>query len=113
MSEFYDREGDGAYTQAYKEVTPDILKAFGEFDEKVFAAEGRAIPLKYRELMALAVAATTQCIYCIDTHAQGAAKAGATEAEIAEAGWVATAIRAGGGFTHGRLGIKLSGVHNH
>ena len=30
----------------------------------------------------------------------------------AEAAWVATAIRAGGGFAHGRLAFKLSGIHD-
>lgn len=113
MSDFFDREGDRAYTRAYKETTPDILQAFAAFDERVFAEEGREIPLKYRELMALAVAETTQCVYCIETHAQRAAKAGASETELAEAAWVATAIRAGGGVAHGRLGIKFSGLHEH
>lgn len=113
MADFFDRTGDRAYSAAYKETTPDILKAFNDFDAAVFADEGRAIPIKFRELMALAVAVTTQCPYCIDSHANNAVKAGATEAELAEASWVATAIRAGGGFAHGRLAFKLSGVHDH
>ncbi|ALJ19137.1 carboxymuconolactone decarboxylase family protein [Microbacterium sp. No. 7] len=107
MSELYDRETDRTYTRVYKAETPDILKAFVEFDEAVFAAEGREIPLKYRELIAVAVATTTQCAYCIDAHAQRAVKAGASEAELAEASWVATALRAGGGFAHGRLAFKF------
>ncbi|TPW75660.1 carboxymuconolactone decarboxylase family protein [Schumannella soli] len=113
MTEFYDREGDRAYTADYKASTPDILKAFSDFDNAVFAKEGRAIPLKYRELIALAVGITTQCVYCIDAHSQKAVAAGATQDELAEAGWVATAIRAGGGFAHGRLAFKLSGIHDH
>lgn len=113
MTAFYDREEDRKYTKDYKDSTPDILKAFVDFDAAVFATEGRAIPLKYRELIALAVGITTQCVYCIDAHSQNAVKAGATQDEIAEAAWVATAIRAGGGFAHGRLAFKLSGVHNH
>lgn len=112
MSEYYD-SGDGRYTKVYKETTPDILAAFNTFDEAVFAAEGREIPLKYRELMALAVAVTTQCVYCIEAHSKAAVRAGATETELAEAAWVSTAIRAGGGFTHGRIGFKLSGAHEH
>ena len=110
MSDFFDREGDRAYTRVYKQQTPDILAAFSAFDSTVFAAEGREIPLKYRELIALAVGVTTQCTYCIDAHAQKAVAAGATDGELAEAAWVATAIRAGGGFAHGRLAFKLSGV---
>lgn len=113
MSGFYDRKNDAAYSAVYRETTPDILKAFGTFNASVFAPEGRAIPLKYRELIALAVGITTQCTYCIDAHAQAAVKAGAEEQELAEAAWVATAIRAGGGFAHGRLGFKLAGIHEH
>ena len=113
MSDFQDREGDAEYDRAYKETTPDILKAFGEFNNAVFAPEGREIPLKYRELMAYAVGLTTQCAYCIDAHSNAAVKAGATESELAETAWTAAAIRAGGAFTHGRLGFKLSGAHDH
>ena len=61
MTDFFDREGDRAYTRVYKAETPDILKAWAEFDGAVFASEGREIPLKYRELIALAVGITTQC----------------------------------------------------
>ncbi|MFJ4219591.1 carboxymuconolactone decarboxylase family protein [Curtobacterium luteum] len=107
MTEYLDREQDKTYTKVYKQQTPDILAAFVQFDESVFRAEGREIPLKYRELIALAVGITTQCVYCIDAHSQRAVTAGANEAELAEAAWVATAIRAGGGFAHGRLGFKF------
>lgn len=107
MSEYFDREADRKFTRVYKNETPDILKAFVEFDEAVFAGEGRAIPLKFRELIAVAVGITTQCVYCIDAHSQRAVAAGATEEELAEAAWVATAIRAGGGFAHGRLAFKF------
>ncbi len=107
MSEFHDRGEDAKYTRVYKQETPDILKAFTDFDGAVFAAEGREIPLKFRELIALGVAVTTQCPYCIEAHSKRAVEAGASDAELAEAAWVATAIRAGGGFTHGWLGFKF------
>jgi AhpD family alkylhydroperoxidase len=51
-------------------------------------------------LIAVAVAVTTQCPYCVDIHANNARKAGATEAELAEAAIVAAALRAGGAVTH-------------
>ena len=113
MTGYLDSD-DRKYTKVYKEQTPDILTAFADFDNAVFAAEGRAIPLKYRELIALAVSLTTQCTYCIDGHSNNAVKAGATEAELAEAAWVAAAIRAGGSYAHGRLAFKLTeGAHRH
>ena len=36
--------------------------------DKIVGREGGAIPRKYRELIALAVACTTQCPYCIEAH---------------------------------------------
>ncbi len=113
MSDYFDREEDKTYTKVYKQQTPDILAAFSAFDTAVFAKEGRTIPLKYRELIALAVGITTQCVYCIEAHSQKAVAAGADDAELAEAAWVATAIRAGGGFAHGRLGFKFTDTHEH
>ena len=74
MSDFFDREGDRAYTRDYKETTPDVLAAFTAFNDSVFAPEGREIPLKFRELIALAVGITTQCTYCIDGHSQAAVR---------------------------------------
>ena len=35
-----------------------------------------AIPVKYRELISVAVALTTQCAYCIESHIENAVKAG-------------------------------------
>src|SRR4051812_12373903 len=79
-------------------LAPDVMKAFWAFD-KAAVAEG-AIPVKYKELIAVAVAVTTQCPYCIDIHSTNARKAGATEAELVEAGMVAASLRAGGAVTH-------------
>ena len=79
-------------------LAPQVMKAFWAFD-KAAVADG-AIPVKYKELIAVAVALTTQCPYCIDIHAGNARKAGATETEIAEAAMVAAALRAGAAVTH-------------
>jgi AhpD family alkylhydroperoxidase len=51
--------------------------------------------------MAVAVALTTQCIYCIEIHTKRAREAGATEQELAEVVAVAAALRAGGAIAHG------------
>src|SRR6187401_12185 len=80
------------------ELAPEVMKAFWAFD-KLAVAEG-AIPVKYKELIAVAVAVTTQCPYCIDIHSANARKAGASEAELAEAAIVAASLRAGGAITH-------------
>ena len=79
-------------------LAPEVMKAFWAFD-KAAVAEG-AIPVKYKELIAVAVALTTQCPYCIDIHSGNARNAGATEVEIAEAAMVAASLRAGAAVTH-------------
>jgi AhpD family alkylhydroperoxidase len=79
-------------------LAPEVMKAFWAFD-KAAVADG-AIPAKYKELIAVAVATTTQCPYCIDIHSANARKAGATEAELVEACMVAASLRAGGAVTH-------------
>jgi AhpD family alkylhydroperoxidase len=81
------------------ELAPEAFKAFVEFDTA--ALKEGAIPVKYKELMAVAVALTTQCPYCIEIHTKKAKTAGATEQELAETTLVAAALRAGGAVAHG------------
>jgi len=81
------------------DLAPGAFNAFVAFDKAAF--EGGVIPLKDKELIAVAVGLTTQCPYCIELHANRARKAGATEQELAETTLVAAALRAGGAMTHG------------
>jgi len=90
----------------FKQLAPTEFSTFVEFD-KIVSREGGAIPRKYRELIALAIACTTQCPYCLDVHTRGAKKAGATREEVAEAGFLAAALRAGAAVTHTALAVKL------
>ncbi len=82
----------------------DAWQSFVAFD-KAALSDG-VIPKKYKELMAVAVALTTQCPYCIDIHAEAARKAGASDEELAETGFVAAALRAGAAVTHATHLIK-------
>ena len=86
-----------------RELAPAQLEAFRAFSKAVFA-DG-ALPLKTKQLIAVAVAHTTQCPYCIHGHTEGALKAGASEAEIMEAIWVAAEMRAGGAYAHSALAL--------
>lgn len=88
----------------FGELTPAAWEGFLAFD-KAAMADG-AIPARTKELIAVAVAMTTQCPYCIDIHAQRAKAAGCSEAELAEAVMVAAALRAGGAITHGTHCLK-------
>ena len=77
----------------------EAAKAFWAFDKAALAAG--AISAKNKELMALAVAFTTQCPYCIEIHSKRAREAGASEAEISEVVFISAALRAGAAVTHG------------
>lgn len=74
------------------------MKAFWEFDRAAF--EAGALNEKTKQIIAVAVALTTQCPYCIELHAKAARDVGASDEELAEAALVAAAIRAGGAITH-------------
>ena len=81
------------------ELAPGAFQGFVAFDAAAF--KDGVVPLKYKELIAVAVALTTQCPYCIEIHSKKAKNAGATEQELAETTLVAAALRAGGAVTHG------------
>ena len=75
---------------------PDVMKSFG--DLHVAAMKSGALDTKTKELIALAIGITAQCDACIASHARGAARQGATEAEVAETIGV-TVLMAGGPAT--------------
>jgi AhpD family alkylhydroperoxidase len=64
-----------------------MYKGFGEFHHAAFAAG--ALDVKTKELIAFAIGVVEQCDGCIASRAEGAAKAGATRQEAAEAVGVA------------------------
>src|SRR5258707_14590362 len=77
---------------------PKAMEAFWAFD-KAALADG-VVPKKYKELIAIGVALTTQCPYCLELHRAAAVAAGATQEELAETTLVAAALRAGAAVTH-------------
>jgi AhpD family alkylhydroperoxidase len=85
---------------------PEGMKAFWSFDKAAMAAG--AISVKNKELIAIGVAFTTQCPYCIEIHSNKAREAGASDHEIAEAVVVAAALRAGAAITHGTHAMKTN-----
>jgi AhpD family alkylhydroperoxidase len=86
-----------------KELAPEIHDAFEAFSHAVFAAG--ALPEKTKQLIAVAVAHTTQCPYCIKGHTRHATRKGASPQEIMEAIWVAAEMRAGGAYAHSTLAL--------
>ncbi len=86
-----------------KELAPHTHEAFEAFSRAVFA-EG-ALPEKTKQLIAVAVAHTTQCPYCIQGHTRLARRKGASDEEIMEAVWVAAEMRAGGAYAHSTIAL--------
>ena len=107
----YHDHSDTKYMRDIRKSAPREFEAWLNLD-KIVQIEDGAIPWKYRELIALAVAHTTQCVYCLDAHAAGAVKAGATKEEVAETAMLAAALRAGAGASHGMLAMKFFEEHS-
>ncbi|HZT75516.1 MAG TPA: carboxymuconolactone decarboxylase family protein [Vicinamibacterales bacterium] len=105
MSHYHDPD-DLKMLRDMKQLAPEEFKAWIGLDAIVGREDG-AIPRKYRELIAIAVACTTQCPYCLDVHTKNAKKAGATREEVVEATLLAAALRAGAGATHGAMALRL------
>jgi AhpD family alkylhydroperoxidase len=105
MSHYHD-QNDLKLLKDLKVAAPDEFKAWVNLDSIVAREDGK-IPRKYRELIAIAVAHTTQCVYCIEVHTKKAKQVGATKEEVAEAVLLAAALRAGGAAAHGTLAMKF------
>ena len=108
MSDHYHDPNDLRLLKEMRKLAPAEFEAWLNLNN-ICGREDGAIPRKYRELIAVAVAVTTQCPYCIETHAKAAKAAGASKGELVEASFVAAALRAGGAATHGAMALKLFG----
>lgn len=104
MSEGLYPTATGELAKKRRELAPDTEAAFQAFSQKVFA-EG-ALPVKVKQLIAVAVAHVTQCPYCIKGHTKAALRHGASEQELMEAIWVAAEMRAGGAYAHSALALE-------
>jgi AhpD family alkylhydroperoxidase len=80
------------------EHAPAAMRAFWAFDKETFKAG--ALGVLQKQLIAVSVALTTQCPYCIALHVKAARDAGADDAMLAEVATVAAAMRAGAAITH-------------
>ena len=105
MTHYHD-PADLKLLSELKKLAPKEFEGFVALDS-IIGKEDGAIPRKYRELIALGVACTTQCPYCLDVHTRNAKRAGATREEVAEVVFLAAALRAGAAVTHGTLALKL------
>lgn len=98
MSDYYKHDhlaGFGGVSGA----SPELGKKFFDYYGAVFA-EG-ALTEREKCLIALAVAHTVQCPYCIEAYTQESLAKGADLEQMTEALHVAVAIRGGASLVHG------------
>lgn len=82
----------------FSKLNKESFESFVNFDRR--ALKGNTLSVKEKELIAVAVAHTTGCPYCIDDHTKRARQSNSTKEEIAEAIMVATALKAGSVLAH-------------
>ncbi len=92
-----------------KALAPETHDAFTAFSKQVFA-DG-ALSEVTKQLIAVAVAHTTQCPYCIRGHTQLAQTKGASAEQVMEAIWVAAEMRAGGAYAHAAIALDALDAH--
>ena len=78
---------------------PDVYKGFGELHHAAFAPGD--LDVRTKELIALAIGVVEGCDGCIASHAQAAARAGASRQEAAEAIGVTFLMKGGPATIYG------------
>jgi AhpD family alkylhydroperoxidase len=106
MADHYHDEGDLKLMREMRNLATDDFNAWLGLNKTVGRDNG-AIPRKFRELIAVAVALSEQCPYCIEAHAKAAKAAGATREEVVEAAFVAAALKAGAAASHGAMALEF------
>jgi AhpD family alkylhydroperoxidase len=85
--------------RALRRAIPEVYAGYRQLHAAAYAAG--ALDEKTKELIALAIAVSEECDGCIASHARGAVRTGATEAEVAETLGVAIAMMGGPGTVYG------------
>jgi 4-carboxymuconolactone decarboxylase len=98
MSCYYDTQHLANFGKV-SESKPELGQKFFDYYGAVFA-DG-ALTVREKSLIALAVAHTVQCPYCIDAYTQDCQQKGADIEQMTEALHVAVAIRGGASLVHG------------
>lgn len=84
---------DREYMTQLRKANPGSFDCLHRFMESLHKPH-LALPAKYYELMAVAGATITQCVYCLEKHVNDAKKAGASDREIADVVHMAVILRA-------------------
>lgn len=109
METYYDPKDLGKFSEIAKDA-PDLAAKFFDYYGAVFA-EGE-LTEREKALIALAVAHTVQCPYCIDAYTRACLEKGSHLGEMTEAVHVVNAIRGGASLVHAlqmrKIAEKLS-----
>jgi len=98
MDSYYHQHDLGRFAEMSK-ANKGLWDKFSEYYSAVFL-EG-ALSEREKALIALAVAHSVQCPYCIDAYSQSCLEKGSNIEEMTEAVHVACAIRGGASLVHG------------
>jgi len=98
MESYYDPKDLPKFDEIAQDA-PDLAKRFFDYYASVF--EEGELTEREKALIALAVAHTIQCPYCIDAYTQACLEKGSNLTEMTEALHVAVAIRGGASLVHG------------
>lgn len=98
MSEYYKPDQLARFGEI-AEGNKELADAFFSYYGKVF--QDGALTAREKSLIALAVAHTVQCPYCIDAYTSDCLEKGSDLEQMTEAVHVATAIRGGASLVHG------------
>lgn len=79
-----------------RKAMPEIGGAFGQMHKQLMG-EG-ALTAREKELIATAIGMAIHCDRCVFAHVEAAVKAGATRAQVLEAGGVVVAMQGGPGY---------------
>ena len=93
FNEIYD------FSAKMEEKCPDVAAAFSNLQDSIIYKEG-ALSIKEKEFIALGIAVSMGCEYCIYAHTAGAMNSGATEEEILEVASIAVYMQGGPGLTY-------------
>jgi alkylhydroperoxidase/carboxymuconolactone decarboxylase family protein len=83
-----------------KTFMPDLTRKFFEYYNQVTGADG-ALTKREKALIALALAHSKKCPYCIDAYSRACLEAGSNPDQMTEAVHVAAAMDAGMTLVHG------------
>jgi alkylhydroperoxidase/carboxymuconolactone decarboxylase family protein len=98
MAEPYYNPSDLKKFGEIAEYAPELAKKFFDYYGEAFN-EG-SLTAREKSLIALAVAHTVQCAYCIDAYTTDCLEKGSNENQMMEAVHVASAIKAGATLVH-------------